>query len=81
MAARQRLSITSSGQRSERLRRPDLRKASGFPATPAAFVLLCSGWQAEPSSLRRGGCLGQVSLGKAKPFRKSGGRAAAHRQR
>ena len=32
--------ITSSRPRSERLRRPDLRKASGFPAHPAPFVLL-----------------------------------------
>jgi len=40
MAARQRLSITSSRPRSARFPRPDLRKASGFPATPAPFVLL-----------------------------------------
>jgi hypothetical protein len=81
MAARQRLSITKSRQRSERDRHPDLWKASDFPATPARLVLLRAGWKAEPSSLRKEGCSGQVSLGKAKPFRKSGDRAAAHRQR
>jgi hypothetical protein len=65
---------------SARLRRLDLRKASGFPAEPAPFVLLRAGWKAQPSSLRGGACSGQASFGKAKPFRKSGGGAAARRQ-
>jgi hypothetical protein len=73
--------ISRSRRRWERLRRPDLRKASGFPANPAPFILLRAGWKAEPSSLRGGGCSGKASFGKAKPFRKSGGGAAARRQR
>jgi hypothetical protein len=64
--------ITSACRRRERLRRPDLRKASGFPGNPAPFVFLRAGWKAEPSSLRGGGCSCWESFGKAKPFRKSG---------
>jgi len=50
--------ITNSRQRPERLRRADLRKASGFPANPVPFALLRAGRKAKPSGLRGGGCPG-----------------------
>jgi hypothetical protein len=61
-----------------RLRRPDLRKASGFPANAAAVLLFHAGWKAEPSSLGGRGYSKRLSCGKAKPFHKSGGVAAGH---
>jgi YVTN family beta-propeller protein len=54
---------------------PDLRKASGFPAPRAPLFSFGSAGRlslpAEP-----GGLVGAEAVGKAKPFRKSGGRAA-----
>ena len=50
-------------------------KASGFPAHAVPPVLLCAGWKAQPSSLRRGGCSGRTSFGKAKPFPSADGRS------
>ena len=67
---------TSARWSPERLCRPGLRKASGFPADAAPLLPLRAGWKAQPSSLRGGDCLRRASLGKAKPFRKSGGGAA-----
>ena len=67
-------------ERSSRLCRPALRKASGFPASAGASVLLRAGWKAEPSSRRGGGFSGHTPYGKAKPFRTSGGAAAGRRR-
>ena len=61
---------------SMRLRRPDLRKASGFPANVTTPVLLRAGWKAQPSSLLGGGSSGRTPYGKAEPSRTTGGRAA-----
>ena len=61
---------------SMRLRRPDLRKASGFPANVTTTVLLRAGWKAQPSSLLGGGSSGRTPYGKAEPSRTTGGRAA-----
>jgi hypothetical protein len=53
---------------------PDLRKASGFPATlPPPSSARLEGSAFQPSG---GDWLGHMPRGKAKPFRKSGGRAA-----
>jgi hypothetical protein len=53
---------------------PDLRKASGFPACfPALF---CSAGRLSLPAERRGIGFAIGPGGKAKPFRKSGGRAA-----
>ena len=53
---------------------PDLRKASGFPATlPSPSSARLEGSAFQPSG---GDWLGHMPRGKAKPFRKSGGRAA-----
>src|SRR5208337_2486456 len=38
-----------------RLCRPDLRKASGFPARAGGVLLLRAGWKAQPSSPLGGG--------------------------
>jgi hypothetical protein len=70
-------------ERSSRLCHPALRKASGFPASAGASVLLRAGWKAEPSSLRGGGFSGHTPYGKAKPFRiprtRDGGAAGRRR--
>jgi hypothetical protein len=65
---------------SMRLRRLDLRKASGFPANVITPVLLRAGWKAQPSSLLGGGSSGRTPHGKAEPSRTTGGRAAGRRR-
>ena len=46
--------------RSARLCRPVLRKASGFPASAVATVLHRAGWKAQPSSQLGGGSSGHA---------------------
>jgi hypothetical protein len=65
----------ASRSREKRLCRPAVRKASGFPAQTASLLPLGSAGRlslpAEPSGL-----VTAEALGKAKPFRMAGGRAA-----
>ena len=68
--------ISRPRQRSARLCRPALRKASGFPAGDGARCPLPRSLEGSAFQTARRGLFGRTFFGKAEPFRTSGGGAA-----